>query len=97
MIFLRSLILNVFLYSFTAVCSIVAMLSAIFWQSQLINIARLWSHGWLYFYKILCGVSGTTSGGGGTKLAPFNVAPEGPIKRRLALACCTDPPMPCTL
>ncbi|MGB6307082.1 MAG: lysophospholipid acyltransferase family protein [Steroidobacteraceae bacterium] len=57
MLFLRSLIFNVFLYVFTALCSIVAMLIAMLWPRRSAAFARGWSHAWLKVYEIVCGVS----------------------------------------
>jgi 1-acyl-sn-glycerol-3-phosphate acyltransferase len=56
MLVVRSLIFNVFFYVFTALCSVGAMLLAIVWPSRLMTIPRLWSRGWLYAYKLICGV-----------------------------------------
>jgi 1-acyl-sn-glycerol-3-phosphate acyltransferase len=56
MLVVRSLLFNVFFYVFTALCSVVAMLLAIVWPSRLMKMARLWSVGWLYLYKLICGV-----------------------------------------
>lgn len=56
MLAVRSLVFNVFFYLFTALCSVLAMLLAIVWPSRLMKMARLWSVGWLYFYKLICGV-----------------------------------------
>jgi 1-acyl-sn-glycerol-3-phosphate acyltransferase len=56
MLVVRSLVFNVFFYVFTALCSVVAMLLAIVWPSRLMKMARLWSLGWLYSYKLICGV-----------------------------------------
>jgi 1-acyl-sn-glycerol-3-phosphate acyltransferase len=57
MILIRSLAFNIFLYVFTALCSVLAMCSAIFWPSRLAMVSRLWSHGWLRGYRLLCGVT----------------------------------------
>ena len=57
MLFLRSLIFNLFLYVFTAICSVISMLIAIFRPRQLPAFARGWSHAWLKVYEIVCGVS----------------------------------------
>jgi 1-acyl-sn-glycerol-3-phosphate acyltransferase len=54
---IKSLAFNVFLYLFTALCSVLAMCSAIFWPSRLAMISRLWSHGLLHGYRLLCGVT----------------------------------------
>jgi 1-acyl-sn-glycerol-3-phosphate acyltransferase len=51
------LIFNVFLYVFTAICSITAMLIAIFRPRQLPAFARGWSQAWLKVYEAVCGVS----------------------------------------
>jgi len=57
MLVVRSLAFNIFLYAFTALCSVVAMCAAILWPSRLMVIARLWSRAWLYAYRRLCGVT----------------------------------------
>ena len=57
MLIVRSLAFNLFLYVFTAICSVIAMLAAIFWPSQLAEVARRWSQAWLYCYRLICGVS----------------------------------------
>ncbi|HEY4444632.1 MAG TPA: lysophospholipid acyltransferase family protein [Steroidobacteraceae bacterium] len=57
MLFLRSLIFNVFLYVFTALSSIVAMLVAVLRPRQSAAFARWWSRAWLKVYEIVCGVS----------------------------------------
>ena len=57
MLIARSLAFNVFLYVFTAICSVIAMLAAIFWPSKLAAVARRWSQGWLFAYRVICGVS----------------------------------------
>jgi 1-acyl-sn-glycerol-3-phosphate acyltransferase len=57
MLFLRSLTFNLFLYVFTALCSVVAMLIAILWPRQLHAFARWWSQAWLKVYEMVCGVS----------------------------------------
>ncbi len=57
MLFLRSLVFNVFLYVFTAVCSIVAMLIALLRPRKSAAFARWWSRAWLKVYEIVCGVS----------------------------------------
>lgn len=57
MLFLRSLIFNAFLYVFTAISSVVAMLIAILRPRHLPGFARGWSQAWLKVYEILCGVS----------------------------------------
>lgn len=62
MLFLRSLIFNVFLYGFTALSSIVAMLIAIFRPRRLSGFARWWSHTWLKVYQVVCGVSYEVNG-----------------------------------
>jgi 1-acyl-sn-glycerol-3-phosphate acyltransferase len=54
---MRSLAFNIFLYVFTALCSVVAMCVAILWPSQLTKVTRLWSQGWLYGYQRICGVT----------------------------------------
>jgi 1-acyl-sn-glycerol-3-phosphate acyltransferase len=54
---IRSLAFNFFLYVFTALCSLLAMCAAIFWPSRLAMVPGLWSHGWLYGYRLLCGVT----------------------------------------
>jgi 1-acyl-sn-glycerol-3-phosphate acyltransferase len=56
MLVVRSLVFNVFFYVFTALCSVLAMILAIVWPSRLMQVARLWSLGWLYVYKLICGV-----------------------------------------
>jgi 1-acyl-sn-glycerol-3-phosphate acyltransferase len=56
MLVVRSLLFNVFFYVFTALCSLLAMMLAIVWPSRLMQMARLWSHGWLYVYKLICRV-----------------------------------------
>lgn len=57
MLFLRSLLFNAFLYAFTTLCSIIAMLIAISIPRHLPGFARWWSRAWLKVYEILCGVS----------------------------------------
>jgi 1-acyl-sn-glycerol-3-phosphate acyltransferase len=57
MLFLRSLTFNIFLYVFTALCSIVAVLISILLPRQLPAFARGWSHAWLKVYETVCGVS----------------------------------------
>jgi 1-acyl-sn-glycerol-3-phosphate acyltransferase len=57
MLFLRSVTFNLFLYVFTALCSIVAMLISIISPRQLHAFARWWSQAWLKVYEIICGVS----------------------------------------
>jgi 1-acyl-sn-glycerol-3-phosphate acyltransferase len=57
MMLIRSLVFNIFLYVFTALCSLLVMCLAIFWPSRLSMVPRLWSHGWLYGYRLLCGVT----------------------------------------
>jgi len=47
MLLLRSVAFNVFLYGFTAVCSIIAMMLALLAPSQLPGFARWWSRTWL--------------------------------------------------
>jgi 1-acyl-sn-glycerol-3-phosphate acyltransferase len=59
---LRSLIFNFFLYSFTALSSVVAVLIAIFHPRQLPAFARWWSRRWLAAYRVLCGVSYRVTG-----------------------------------
>jgi 1-acyl-sn-glycerol-3-phosphate acyltransferase len=54
---IRSLAFNIFLYVFTALCSVLALCAAIFWPSRLVMISRLWSHGLLGGYRLLCGVT----------------------------------------
>jgi len=56
MLVLRSFAFNVFFYIFTAICSVVAMLLAIVWPSRLMDMARLWSLGWLCAYRLICEV-----------------------------------------
>jgi len=62
MLFLRSLAFNVFLYAFTAVCTILAVSAAVVWPSRLWSVARLWSRGWLGAYRWICGVSYRVNG-----------------------------------
>ena len=62
MLFLRSLIFNIFLYVFTAFSSIVAMLVAIFRPRQLPSFARWWSRTWLRAYEVVCSVSYEVNG-----------------------------------
>lgn len=62
MLVVRSLVFNVFFYVFTALCSVLAMVLAIVWPSRLMNVARLWSLGWLYAYKVICGVGHEVQG-----------------------------------
>src|SRR3984957_2854402 len=57
MLVVRSLVFNIFLYAFTALCSVAAMCLAIIWPSRLTMVARLWSRGWLYAYRCICGVT----------------------------------------
>lgn len=57
MLFLRSVAFNVFLYAFTALCTILAVSAAVVWPSRLWTVARLWSRGWLRAYRSICGVS----------------------------------------
>jgi 1-acyl-sn-glycerol-3-phosphate acyltransferase len=57
MLFLRSLIFNVFLYVFTALSSILAMLIAMIRPRKSAAFARWWSRAWLKVYEIVCGVS----------------------------------------
>lgn len=57
MLFLRSLTFNAFLYVFTALCSVAAMLIAVLRPGQSAAFARGWSHAWLKVYEIVCGVS----------------------------------------
>jgi len=57
MLAVRSATFNIVFYAFTALCSIIAVFFAIFWPSRLLIVPRLWSHGWLYAYQRLCGVS----------------------------------------
>jgi 1-acyl-sn-glycerol-3-phosphate acyltransferase len=63
MLVVRSLVFNVFFYVFTALCSVLAMVLAIVWPSRLMKMARLWSLGWLYAYKVICGVGHDVQGG----------------------------------
>ena len=62
MLFLRSLAFNVFLYVFTALSSIVAMLIGVLRPQHLPGFARWWSRSWLKMYQWLCGVSYTVNG-----------------------------------
>ena len=57
MLFFRSLVFNIFLYVFTALCSIVAMLLAASNPRRLPTFAQWWSRTWLAFYRKICGVS----------------------------------------
>jgi 1-acyl-sn-glycerol-3-phosphate acyltransferase len=57
MLILRSMVFNVLLYVFTALCSVIAMFTVIVWPSRVWTVARLWSLSWLYLYKLICGVS----------------------------------------
>lgn len=57
MLFLRSVIFTVFLYTFTALSSVVAMLIAITRPRSSPAFARWWSLSWLKVYKLVCGVS----------------------------------------
>jgi 1-acyl-sn-glycerol-3-phosphate acyltransferase len=57
MLILRSLIFNLFLYSFTAASSVVAALVAIFLPRRLPAFARWWSRSWLAVYRAVCGVT----------------------------------------
>jgi 1-acyl-sn-glycerol-3-phosphate acyltransferase len=57
MLIVRSLAFNIFLYAYTTLCTLLAVCVAIVWPSRLIKVARLWSHGWLYAYKHICGVT----------------------------------------
>src|ERR1700678_2731253 len=57
MLFLRSLIFNVFLYVFTALSSIVAIVIAMLRPRKSAAFARWWSRAWLKVYEIVCGVS----------------------------------------
>jgi 1-acyl-sn-glycerol-3-phosphate acyltransferase len=57
MLFLRSLAFNIFLYTFTALCSVVAMLLAIFRPSRLAAFASGWAQVWLNAHRVICGVS----------------------------------------
>jgi 1-acyl-sn-glycerol-3-phosphate acyltransferase len=57
MLVVRSLAFNLFLYVFTAICSVIAMLVAILWPSRLAEVAQRWSQAWLYAYRLICGVS----------------------------------------
>jgi 1-acyl-sn-glycerol-3-phosphate acyltransferase len=57
MLFLRSVAFNLFLYAFTALCTLLAVSAAIVWPSRLWSVARLWSRGWLRAYETICGVS----------------------------------------
>jgi 1-acyl-sn-glycerol-3-phosphate acyltransferase len=62
MVILRSIVFNVFLYLFTAVCSVIAMGAAIFWPSRVWTVARLWSLAWLSGYRLICGVAYRVNG-----------------------------------
>jgi 1-acyl-sn-glycerol-3-phosphate acyltransferase len=62
MLVVRSLVFNVLFYVFTALCSVLGMLLAIVWPSRLMSMARLWSLGWLYAYKLICGVKHEVQG-----------------------------------
>jgi 1-acyl-sn-glycerol-3-phosphate acyltransferase len=62
MLFLRSLVFNVFLYVFTAFSSIVAMLIGMIRPRHLPGFARWWSCSWLKMYEWVCGVSYTVRG-----------------------------------
>jgi 1-acyl-sn-glycerol-3-phosphate acyltransferase len=57
MLFLRSLIFNLFLYSFTAVSSILVMALAVISPRHMSSFARRWSCTWLRVYELMCGVS----------------------------------------
>lgn len=62
MLAVRSATFNVVFYTFTALCSVIAMFPAIFWPSRMLTVARLWSRGWLYAYRVICGVSYRVNG-----------------------------------
>lgn len=57
MLFIRSLIFNLFLYAFTAVSSIIVMAVAVISPRQMPSFARWWSRAWLRVYELVCGVS----------------------------------------
>jgi 1-acyl-sn-glycerol-3-phosphate acyltransferase len=57
MLLLRSLVFNVFLYGFTAVSSVIAVLVAFTMPHRLPGFARWWSQSWLAAYEAICGVS----------------------------------------
>ena len=57
MLLVRSLAFNIFLYVFTTLCSVTALCAALLWPSRLRVVVRLWSRGWLYAYRRLCGVT----------------------------------------
>jgi 1-acyl-sn-glycerol-3-phosphate acyltransferase len=62
MLFVRSLIFNLFLYVFTAFSSVVAMSIGMAAPRHLPGFARWWSQSWLLAYKLICGVSYTVVG-----------------------------------
>jgi len=62
MVFVRSLIFNLFLYVFTACSSVVAMTIGILSPRNVPGFARWWSQTWLKAYKLICGVSYTVVG-----------------------------------
>lgn len=57
MLFLRSLVFNLFLYSFTVVCSVLVMVLAVVSPRYMPSFARWWSCTWLRVYELICGVS----------------------------------------
>lgn len=62
MLFVRSLIFNVFLYVFTAFSSVIAMAIGMCAPQRLPGFARWWSQTWLKVYEAVCGVSYTVVG-----------------------------------
>jgi 1-acyl-sn-glycerol-3-phosphate acyltransferase len=62
MLFVRSLIFNLFLYVFTAFSSVVAMTIGMVAPRNLPGFARWWSQTWLKAYRLICGVSYTVLG-----------------------------------
>ena len=57
MLLLRSVLFNTLLYTFTAICSVIAAGIAILAPSRLHDFSAWWSGRWLALYKSICGVS----------------------------------------
>jgi 1-acyl-sn-glycerol-3-phosphate acyltransferase len=74
MLAVRSATFNIVFYTYTALCSVIAMVAAIFWPSRMLPVARLWSRGWLHAYRVICGVSYRVDGTGHVPDGPCIIA-----------------------